>query len=144
MTAVEFETIAVPSHPAASPDQQALLDWAAAHPTGRHSPPKPNGRYRLPDPETGKARTWTRATTLASTIDDDAGLTVWRNRLLAAGMATAPGLVDQAAAAAKADDKAALGAIAGRALHHAGEKLAADIGTALHLATEHYDLEESQ
>jgi len=140
MTAVEFETIAVPSHPAANADQQALLDWAAAHPTGRHSPPKPNGRYRLPDPDTGKAKTWTRATTLAATIDDAAGLTVWRHRLLVAGMATAPGLVDQAAAAAKADDKAALGAIAGRALHHAGEKLAADIGTALHLATEHCDL----
>lgn len=140
MTAVEFETIAVPSHPAANAEQQALLDWAAANPTGRYSPPKPNGRYRLPDPDTGKDRSWTRATTLAATIDDAAGLTVWRHRLLVAGMATAPGLIDQAAAAHQAEDKAALGAIAGRALHHAGEKLAADIGTALHLATEHYDL----
>lgn len=139
MTAVEFETVEVPSHPAASPDQQALLDWAAAHPTGRYEPPKPNGRYRLPHPETGKATSWTRATTLASTIDDSEGLTVWRHRLLVAGM-TAPGLIDQAAAAHKGEDKAALGAIAGRALHHAGEKLAADIGTALHTATEHYDL----
>ena len=134
-----FETVEVPSHPAASPDQQALLDWAAAHPTGRYEPPKPNGRYRLPHPETGKATSWTRATTLASTIDDSEGLTVWRHRLLVAGM-TAPGLIDQAAAAHKGEDKAALGAIAGRALHHAGEKLAADIGTALHLATEHADL----
>lgn len=139
MTAVEFETIAVPSHPAANAEQQALLDWAAANPTGRYSPPKPNGRYRLPDPDTGKDRSWTRATTLASTIDDSEGLTVWRHRLLVAGM-TAPGLIDQAAAAHADGDKKALGQIAGRALHHAGEKLAADIGTALHLATEHCDL----
>ena len=138
-TAPTFETIEVPSHPAANADQQALLDWAAAHPTGRYEPPKPNGRYRLPHPETGEATSWTRATTLASTIDDSEGLTVWRNRLLVAGM-TAPGLIDQAAAAHQAQDKGALGSIAGRALHHAGEKLAADIGTALHLATEHADL----
>jgi len=126
-------------HPAATPEQQALLDWAAAHPTGRVEAPKANGRYKLPDPVTGKPATWTRVTTLAGTIDDAAGLTVWRHRLLVAGM-TAPGLADQAAAAHADGDKATLGRIAGQALHHAGEKLAADIGTALHTATEHYDL----
>lgn len=129
-----FVDVVPPQQPAANPEQTALLEWAAANPTDRPTPDRAaNGRYKLPDPVTGKAKTWTRATTWASTIDDAAGLTTWRNRLLVAGIL---GNFDQFTDTAL-DDKQALSAVAGKALHLAGEKLAADVGTALHTAWEH-------
>lgn len=130
-----FTDVVTPQQPAANDQQRALLEWAAANPTDRPTPNRAaNGRYKLPDPVTGKNKTWTRATTWASTIDDSAGLTTWRNRLLVAGiLGNHSDFADTAL-----DDKTALSSVASRALHLAGEKLAADIGTALHTAIEHH------
>lgn len=125
-------------HPAANDDQAALLAWAATHPIDAPTIPV-NGRrqYQVTPPEGAKAKGHTRVTTFSSTLDDGAGLTLWRNRLLVRGLVTSPDLVTQARA--EHDNDKALGNIADTALHVAGEKLAADIGTALHLATEHHD-----
>lgn len=130
-------TATPPQQPAASPTEAALLEWAATHP----APPTPavqknkRGQYHAPPPAGGKAKGHTRVTTYAGTLDDGAGLTVWRNRLLARGVASSDALVKAVRNAG--DDNKAVGRAVDQALHEAGEKLKADIGTAMHTAVEH-------
>lgn len=125
-----------PIQPAATPEQAALLDWAAANPLERATIPKDgNGRYKAAPPDGGKAKGHTRVTTFAEALDDGAGLTVWRHRLLAQGITATDELV--AAIRTAGDDKAQLSRHIAAALHLAGEKLAADVGSAIHLAMEH-------
>lgn len=126
-----------PQQPSATPEQAALLEWAEHHPAPATPavPKNGNGQYHAPAPTGGKAKGHTRVTTYAGTLDDGAGLVVWRNRLLARGVAESDTIV---AGIRKANgDKQRIGALAERALHEAGEKLKADIGTALHTAVEH-------
>ena len=120
-------------HPAASPTEQALLDWAEANPIDRPrlAMDGTGQRYRAFPPGTDKERSYTRVTTFAEALDDTAGLTVWRHRLLAKGLAT---LTDELQACT--DDRQR-DAVVAKALHIAGEKLKADLGTAFHLAMEH-------
>lgn len=120
-------------HPAASPTEQALLDWAEANPIDRPrlTMDGTGQRYRAFPPDTDKERSYTRVTTFAEALDDTAGLTVWRHRLLAKGLAT---LTDELQACT--DDRQR-DAVVAKALHVAGEKLKADLGTAFHLAMEH-------
>lgn len=120
-------------HPAASPTEQALLDWAEANPIDRPrlTMDGTGQRYRAFPPDTDKERSYTRVTTFAEALDDTAGLTVWRHRLLAKGLAT---LTDELQACT--DDRQR-DAVVAKALHIAGEKLKADLGTAFHLAMEH-------
>ncbi len=120
-------------HPAASPTEQALLDWAEANPIDRPrlTMDGTGRRYRAFPPDTDKERSYTRVTTFAEALDDTAGLTVWRHRLLAKGLAT---LTDELQACT--DDRQR-DAVVAKALHIAGEKLKADLGTAFHLAMEH-------
>src|SRR5690242_5913239 len=95
------------------------------------------GRYKLPHPETGESRGWTRVTKLADTLEDSYGLPGWQKRDVASGigkrldradLASAPELDDweqrgdvvrQATAAAKAD----MGANQGAALHKFTERI---------------------
>lgn len=96
------------------------------------------GRYLLPDPETGKERAWTRATTLSSSIADTFGLTKWQMRMVAKGLGMRPDLL-ALAAAAHVDDKQTLDRVAGDAKEAAGSSAGANAGTALHSFTEAVD-----
>jgi len=136
-TVLDLEQLApLAVHPAANQQEAALLRWAAEHPIDRPTPPTSNGRYKLPHPDTGKPATWTRMSTLAKTIDDTAGLDIWRTRLLVAGLHANRHLLD----AVDPDDKASLTACATAAALHGGDKLRADLGTAMHTALEHHVL----
>ncbi len=119
--------------PAASPTERALLEWAEANAIERPrlAMDGTGQRYRAFPPGTDKERSYTRVTTFAEALDDTAGLTVWRHRLLLTGLVD---LADELAACIgdKARDR-----LVAKALHIAGEKLKADLGTAFHLAMEH-------
>ncbi|HEX2578634.1 MAG TPA: PD-(D/E)XK nuclease family protein [Aquihabitans sp.] len=134
--------------------QQFLLDGGA--------PPAPdaqlvrNGRYHIPDPETGKPRTWQRASNFAKLLDSSEGLTKWKQRMEAIGFvrrgdlhiaaaAAAGELVDaEAALSAAGDDppdnlvaavkkaKSDLDAVIDAAIDAAGGTASATTGTALH------------
>jgi hypothetical protein len=130
--------------PVMTDDQLRLLAYVQAHPTPRPEPERDHyGRYKLVDPKTGKVRGWTRATTLAGTIDDTYSLTKWANRMVAVGVATNPGIADQLA---RLDDphgahKGDAQRLADQAKALAGASLSAEIGTAIHCLTEHFDLD---
>jgi hypothetical protein len=96
------------------------------------------GRYMLPDPDTGKERAWTRATTLASTLADTYGLTQWQMRMVAKGLGMRPDLM-ALAAAAHVDDKDTLNRVAADAKEAAGSSAGANAGTAVHSFTEAVD-----
>jgi hypothetical protein len=112
-------------------------------------PPRPTdqvkrdrwGRYLLPDPDTGKERTWTRATTIANTLADRYGLEQWAKRNVALGIGARRDLYAQAAAA-KPDDKATLTRIVEQAEEAASSKAGANLGSALHRFTERIDAGE--
>lgn len=97
------------------------------------------GRYILPDPETGKDRAWTRATTLAKAISDETALTRWKLRTALRGAVRRPALLDQVATT-EPDDKATLDAITEKALEAGGAGDGAKHGTQVHAWTEHVDL----
>jgi hypothetical protein len=113
---------AVPAKPA--PDQEGIVRdrW---------------GRYVLPDPVTGKERSWTRATTWAKTASDTFKLHQWQERMVAKGLALRP---DLAALVATTDDKKELNRICEDAKAAAGSKVGANLGTAVHNYTEQADL----
>lgn len=96
------------------------------------------GRYLIPDPVTGKARGWTRATTVAKTLDDSTALTAWAKRQVALGVATkahlAAGII-----AAGAVDKRRLDELVEDAMVAAGSNERRELGTALHRILELVD-----
>lgn len=109
-------------------------------------PPEPErdryGRYMIPDPDTGKKRPWTRATTWASTVADTFGLTKWQVRMAALGLAQRSDLLLAVAAVGdpeSKDGKRQLDKLAEAAKEHAGSSVRATLGTALHSLTEAYD-----
>lgn len=120
-----------PIHPAADPQQDALLRWAEANAVERDTPPITGGRYRIPDPETGKKRGWTRMSTLAKTLDDDTAITKWEKANVARGLLADPGMLT------RISDPRDLVAAAGR---RGGDYLKADLGTAMHTALERHVL----
>jgi hypothetical protein len=96
------------------------------------------GRYVIPDPETGKERSWTRATTIAGTLSDRFGLERWAKRNVVLGIGIRSDLYAQAASC-KPDDKDALDRIVTQAEEAAASKAKANLGTALHRFTERLD-----
>ncbi|MEV0237605.1 hypothetical protein [Nonomuraea sp. NPDC050786] len=102
------------------------------------------GRYKLPDPDSGKLRSWTRVTTLAGTLEDTYNLERWGNRKVLEGIVQDRGLVSQAAEVFKeygwdpqdSEAKKRLNTIVTSAQHVAGSKKGADLGTQLHELTE--------
>lgn len=96
------------------------------------------GRYLLPDPDTGKQRAWTRATTIAGTLKDRYGLERWDQRNIVYGIGQRPALYARAASATLADSSD-LDDIAKRAKEAADSHAGADVGTALHTFTERVD-----
>lgn len=84
------------------------------------------------------ARSWTRATTLASTLADRYALERWGNRNVVLGIAARPDLY-ALAASCTSDDKDQLGQIVDQAQEAAKARSGANLGTALHRLTERID-----
>lgn len=96
------------------------------------------GRYLIPDPDTGKAVSWTRVTTFAKAISDTEGLQRWGERMAVKGLMGRADL-QALAAATPLDDRRTLNKLAEQAKEAAGYKTAANQGTALHSYTERVD-----
>jgi hypothetical protein len=96
------------------------------------------GRYRLPDPTSGKVKSFTRVTTVSETLKDRRGLEKWDQRNIIYGIGQRPALYAQAAAS-KLTDRKTLDGIAKRAREAADADAGADLGSALHTFTERID-----
>jgi hypothetical protein len=110
------------------------LDQAQT-PTG---PPRDRyGRYVIPDPETGKPRSWMRATTLAKTLEDPTNLTNWKARMVAQGVAARPSIA--AGITAAQGDRSELNRLVEQAQEAAGANEGRETGTHLHRILELVD-----
>ena len=96
------------------------------------------GRYLITPADGGKPVAHTRATTWASTNDDQRNLTKWKLRTAANGIARRPDLLAGIVAAGD-DDRSTLDRIVDQALEAGGSSTAANTGTALHKMTERVD-----
>ena len=92
------------------------------------------GRYLIVPRTGGKAKAYTRATTIAETLDDRYNLELWKMRQVAVGLARRPDLV--ARVAAEPDNKTAVNALCKEALDASDSGAAANLGTALHAVLE--------
>lgn len=97
------------------------------------------GRYLLAGPNGSKPKPFTRATTFAKSISDTYALSQWGKRNVAIGMALRPDLVAQAHGKHVRHDKRDLDRIHEQAAEAAGNKVSANLGTALHSFTERLD-----
>lgn len=91
------------------------------------------GRPMILQPD-GKRRGYTRATTLAKTLEDEAGLANWKMRQVCVGLATRADLL--ALASTANGDKRKLNNVAKSALDAAASDSRANLGTALHALVE--------
>ena len=112
-----------------------------------------NGQYRLPDPVTGKPTSYTRASTVAKTLEDTWMLDKWAKRMMLIGIQRslplaadldqlitehlADGGSDRTLAA---DLRKPLNDLSEEAQHRAGSTYAAEFGTATHAWCEWVDL----
>lgn len=101
------------------------------------------GRYKLTNPLDPDApvRPWTRATTLAGTLDDTFGLDKWKQRSIVLGLVKQPDLLDLAYAC-DPDDKQQLEELVEDALKFSGANSKSNKGTALHKFTARLDAGE--
>jgi hypothetical protein len=99
------------------------------------------GRYLLVHPVTGKKAPFTRATTFAKSISDTYNLSAWGDRMVVKGLTLRPDLVSLAHGLDVREDRNALNKIAEDAKSAAGNKVAANKGTALHTFTQRCDEE---
>lgn len=97
------------------------------------------GRYKLPHPDTGKMTSWTRSTTFAKSISDTFALSQWSQRMVAKGLTIRPDLVAMAHSLDVKADKDKLNNLCEDAKSAAGNKVAANLGTALHSFSEAVD-----
>ena len=96
------------------------------------------GRPLVVPPKGGKPVAYTRATTIANSLDDPAALVAWKMRMAAIGLTMRQDLLLSISAAQ--DDKMAINAYVEEAMQQAGAKTQANIGTAIHALTEKLDL----
>lgn len=112
-----------------------------------------NGQYRLPDPDTGKMTSWTRASTVAKAMEETYMLELWRQRQILIGMHRSKALtrtldqtITEFVESGESTDNLArslrspLNAIATKAQDKAGSGRAAEFGTAVHAWCEWVDL----
>lgn len=120
-----------------------VVSLEEAIPHTRPEPPRDRGgRYLIPDPQTGEARSWTRATTWASTVADTFGLAKWGERMTAVGLARRQDLLTSVAAVIdpeSTDGKRKIDKLVEAAKEHAGASIRANLGTALHEFAEAID-----
>jgi hypothetical protein len=88
------------------------------------------GRYLVVPPEGGKPVGYTRATTVAKTLDDTSSLMSWAERMTAIGLARRPDILAQITDAEH--DKKALNRLCEQAKEAGGATIRRDLGTALH------------
>ena len=86
----------------------------------------------------GKPVAYTRATTIANSLDDPSALTAWKMRMAAIGLTVRSDLL--LAISAAQEDKMAINKYIEDAMEVAGASRAATIGTALHAFAEKLDL----
>lgn len=109
-----------------------------------------NGQYRLPHPDTGKLTSYTRASTVAKTLEDTWMLDGWAKRMMLLGLQRSLALqadLDQLVAEYPAqntgnparDLRKPLNDLAEEAQFRAGAKAAAEFGTATHAWCEWVD-----
>jgi hypothetical protein len=91
------------------------------------------GRPLITPPDGGKPVPYTRVTTVAKTLDDEAALAAWKMRMCAIGLARRPDLL---ALASATDDKRRLDDVTRQALDAAASGARANLGTALHAIIE--------
>lgn len=98
-------------------------------------------RYVLPHPVTGAMQGWTRASTVAKTLDDTYNLNLWKQRNVAHGLARRQDLISLVASFDQphGNNKAAMNDICQRASEAAGGTARRDLGTALHAFTRNHD-----
>lgn len=97
------------------------------------------GRYRLLHPVSGKKVQWTRATTFAKSIQDTFALSQWAQRMTLKGAALRPDIVAAVSTLDVKADKDRINALVDDAKKAAGDKVAANLGTAVHAFTEDRD-----
>jgi hypothetical protein len=97
------------------------------------------GRYKLLHPITGKAVNWTRATTYAKSIQDTFALSQWAQRMTLKGAALRPDIVAAVSTLDVKEDKDKVNTLVEDAKKAAGNKVAANLGTAVHAFTEDRD-----
>jgi len=96
------------------------------------------GRPLIVPPSGGKAVAYTRATTIANSLDDASALVAWKMRMAAIGLTTRPDILLSISAAQ--EDKMAVNSLIEDAMQVAGANKAANIGTAIHSFAERLDL----
>lgn len=97
------------------------------------------GRYKLAHPDTGKPVKWTRATTFAKSVQDTFALSMWAQRMTLKGATLRSDIVAAAGRLDVKDDKDRMNALVDDAKKAAGDKIAANKGTAVHGYAEDYD-----
>lgn len=96
------------------------------------------GRYKLPDPKTGDYRMFSRASTIAKTLESTYHLDRWKDRKLAKGLSMRPDLVDLAGSMDE-DDKDGFADLVAKARDTAGANQGSNHGTAVHSLAEKVD-----
>lgn len=96
------------------------------------------GRYLLPDPDTGKERAWTRATTISGILSDHYNIEIWAQRMVALGFVKRPELFVEMVRTQETDKKEQK-RIVGEAKEAGGANVASELGTAIHEACEARD-----
>lgn len=97
------------------------------------------GRYLLTNPVLSKKAAFTRATTFAKSISDTYNLSQWAQRMVVKGLTTRPDLIALAHGMDVKEQRDELNKIVEDAKSAAGNKVAANMGTALHSFTERID-----
>lgn len=97
------------------------------------------GRYKLLHPKTSKKVAWTRATTYAKSIADTYNLSMWSQRMTLKGAALRPDIVAAVSTLDVKKDRDRINGLVEDAKKAAGNKVAANLGTALHAFTEDRD-----
>ena len=93
------------------------------------------GQYMLPDPGTGKAQPYSRATTIAKAPEDQGGLMKWAQRMVVIGLGRRHDL-HKLAASVDPENRKDVAAIAKDAEEAGGAAVGRNTGTALHSAIE--------
>jgi hypothetical protein len=97
------------------------------------------GRYKMLHPDSGKAVKWTRATTFAKSIQDTFALSMWAQRMALKGASLRADIVAAVSTLDVKQDKDRVNSLVEDAKKAAGDKVAANKGTAVHAFTEDRD-----
>jgi hypothetical protein len=140
------ETTSAPTAKAATstPSARKKADVADAFSTPKQTQNESDkydryGRYKLRHPVTGKPVNWTRATTYAKSIQDTFALSQWAQRMTLKGAALRPDIVAAVSTLDVKEDRERVNALVEDAKKAAGNKVAANLGTAVHAFTEDRD-----